>query len=63
MGESALSTILTNIGSFVTAAFGWVGTAVSTITTSGNELILISALVGMVGLGIGLARRLLKLRV
>lgn len=60
---SALSTILTNIGTFITSAFSWVGTAVSAITASGNEIIFISAAVGLVGLGIGLARRMLKLRV
>lgn len=63
MGEvSTMATILTNIGSFITSAFGWMTSAVSAITAEGNEIIFISAIVGFVGIGIGLLRRMFKLR-
>lgn len=52
------SFISTNITPVVTAAFGWVSTAVSTITTSGNELLLMAVVLPFVGLGVGLLRRL-----
>lgn len=51
-----MSTILTNVGSIVTAAVGWVGQFVDMIT--GNDLLLMFALVPIVGLGVGLLKRL-----
>lgn len=56
-----VSDILSNAGNVVTSAFGWVGTAVEAVTS--NPLILTSAVLGLVGLGIGITRRLLKLHV
>lgn len=56
-----VSDILTNAGTVVTSAFGWVRTAVEAVTS--NPLILTSAVLGLVGLGIGITRRLLKLHV
>lgn len=51
-----MSTILTNVGSIVTASVGWVGQFVDMIT--GNDLLLMFALVPIVGLGVGLLKRL-----
>lgn len=57
-----MSAIITNVTSLVTAAFGWVTTAVQTITASGNELLLMAVILPFVGLGIGLLRRLFGTR-
>lgn len=57
----AVGDILSSAGTVVTSAFGWVSTAVNAVTS--NPLILTSAVLGLVGLGIGITRRLLKLHV
>lgn len=57
-----MSDIITAVTSIVNAAFGWVGTAVSTITASGNELLLMAVVLPFVGLGIGLLKRLFGTR-
>lgn len=57
-----MSALITSITSIVTAAFGWVTTAVSTITATGNELLLMAVVVPFVGLGVGLLRRLIGTR-
>lgn len=57
----AVGDILSSAGTVVTSAFGWVSTAVTAVTS--NPLILTSAVLGLVGLGIGITRRLLKLHV
>lgn len=54
-----LATILSNIGSVFTSAMEWaaaVGTAVT-----GNPLLLVGVVMGFVGVGVGLFRRLLRL--
>lgn len=56
-----MASIITAIGSIVTAAATWVTSTVGVITAEGNELILFSALIGFVGVGIGLLRRFFKL--
>lgn len=53
-----LSTLLTDIGSIVTAALGWVTDVVSAIT--GNPLILLFVIFGFVGTGIGIFKRLTR---
>lgn len=58
---SAMSTIITNITSLVEASVDWIGTTVGAFTTQGNELLLFSALVGFVGVGIGLCKRIFKI--
>lgn len=58
-----MSTIIDNIGLIVEAVGDWVGDTIGIFTTSGNELLLFSALIGFVGIGIGLLRRLFKLHV
>lgn len=57
-----MNALITSITSIVTAAFGWVTTAVSTITATGNELLLMAVVVPFVGLGVGLLRRLIGTR-
>lgn len=63
MGETAitLSTILTDVGSVITSAFSWVEQPVNAITS--NPLLFLGCVgVPLVGLGIGLVRRIFKLR-
>lgn len=57
-----MTALISSITSIVTAAFGWVTTAVSTITATGNELLLMAVVVPFVGLGVGLLRRLIGTR-
>ena len=57
-----MSSLLTNIGLVFTEAIGWVGDVVSTITASGNELLLIFAIIPLVGLGVGLTKRLMNMQ-
>ena len=54
-----MGAILTSATSVITAAVGWMGTFISQITAAGNELLLVFVLVPLVGLGVGLARRML----
>lgn len=56
-----MSTILTNVGSVITAAIGWMGDFVDFITSSGNEIILLFIIIPFVGLAIGLIKRLISL--
>lgn len=58
---SVLATILSAIGSFVTSAVSWMTSFLGAITATGNELLLMFVVVGFVGLGIGLIRRLISL--
>lgn len=53
-----MDALLTAIGSIFTAAIGWVGTVASTIAST--PLLLMFAVIPMVGLGVGLFRRLLN---
>lgn len=63
MTPNPMASIITNIGLVVTAAVDWASTTLGAFTASGNELLLFSAIVGFVGIGIGLLRRLFKLHV
>ena len=54
-----MSTILSDVGSIVTAAVGWIGDYVGAIT--GNPLLLMFVVVAFVGLGVGLIRRIISL--
>lgn len=56
-----MATILSSIGSFITASTNWVGTVVGQITAEGNELLLVFVLTSFVGIGIGLVKRLIRL--
>lgn len=55
-----IEVLLTYIGQFITGAFGWVASVVTTVTS--NPLILCAVLVPFVGLGVGLLKRLLSAR-
>lgn len=54
-----MATLLTNVGSFITAAVGWMSEFVEPITTNPVLFIFVIA-VPLVGLGIGLLNRLIR---
>lgn len=54
-----MAAFLTAVGSVVTAAIGWMGDYVGAITTEGNEMLLLFIAIPLVGLGIGLIRRMI----
>lgn len=58
MEAVTISTILTNVGSIVTSAVTWVNSFVGTIV--GSPLLSLFCLIPVVGLGIGLLRRLIR---
>lgn len=53
--------IISSIGSLVTGAISWVTSFVGALTAEGNELLLAFVLVGFVGLGVGLIKRLIHM--
>lgn len=53
-----MSAIITSVGSVVTAAVGWVGQFVTVVED--NPIILLFTVLPLVGLGIGLLKRLLS---
>lgn len=55
----SLSAIINDIGSLVTGSVSWIGSFVGAITS--NPLILMFVIVGFVGLGVGLIKRLTRL--
>lgn len=58
----SMASIITAIGSLVTASVDWISTTVGAFTATGNEVLLFSLLVSFVGVGIGLTKRALRLR-
>ena len=58
MEVSAMSSFLETVGSVLTAAVGWVGTVIDTIT--GQPILLVYAAIPLVGLGVGLYKRLIS---
>lgn len=54
-----MDSLITNVGKVVSAGMDWLGEAVTTVTASGNELLLLCVTVGFIGTGIGLMRRLI----
>lgn len=58
MEAATLSSILTDITSVFTAAIGWVSTVGQTIT--GTPILMLFCGIPLVGLGVGLFRRLLN---
>lgn len=58
MEEVTMANVIAAIGQIFTAAMSWASTVASTI--AGNPLLLIFVLVPLVGLGIGIFRRLLN---
>lgn len=53
-----MATLIENITTIFTAAIGWVGTVAETV--SGEPLLLMGVIIGFVGLGVGLFKRLLN---
>ena len=53
-----MATLLSTITDVFTAAVGWVGTVGETI--AGNPLLLVGIVLGFIGVGISLFRRLLR---
>ena len=56
---ATVTTILSSISEVFNAAIGWVGTVGETIVE--NPLLLIFTTIGLVGLGVGLFKRLLHI--
>ena len=60
---TGMAALITAIGDFVTGAISWMGSYVSAITASGNEVLLLAVVcVPLVGLGAGLVRRLVSIK-
>lgn len=55
-----MSAIIADIGLVVTGAVSWMGQVVTFITE--NPLVLMGVIIGFVGLGVGLLRRVFGLR-
>lgn len=51
-----MAELLTTIGTVFTSAVGWVGTVATTI--SGEPLLLIGCVMGFIGVGVGLFKRM-----
>lgn len=60
MDSVTVSSLVGNAGDIVTAALGWVSSTVTTVV--GNPLILLFVILPLVGLGIGLFRRLINVQ-
>lgn len=56
--------LITTVGQLVTAVFGangWVSSVVSTVTASGNEILLIGFILSIGGYAVGVVKRLTRL--
>lgn len=62
MGTDPMTTIIGYITALVTASVSWITSTVGVFTASGNELLLFSAIVGFVGIGIGLCKRIFRIK-
>lgn len=58
MEPTGIAAILAIITQVVTAAISWVGSYIGCVMASGNELLAVFFCLPLVGLGIGLLRRL-----
>jgi len=58
MEGTTIATVLTGVGNIVTSGIEWVGDYASAIV--GNPLLLLFASLPLVGLGIGLIKRLVR---
>ena len=56
--EITVSTILNSVGSVFTSAVEWVGDVATTV--AGNPILLVFCVLPLVGLGVGLFKRLLS---
>jgi hypothetical protein len=61
MAETGMAAILSAVGSYVTAAVGWMGTVIGSITASGNELLLLGFIMAVSGFAVGLFHRLVRI--
>lgn len=60
---SGMAAVITAVGTLVTGAIGWMGDFVEAITASGNEILMLGCVcVPLVGLGVGLLKRLISVR-
>lgn len=57
-----MASIVTNITTLFTGAMTMAGTVGSTIVAEGNELLLAFVLIPVVGLGVGMFKRLVNIR-
>lgn len=57
---SGVTTFLSAIGSIVSSAVGWMGSYIGALTKSGNEMLLVFVALPLVGLGIGLIKRMIS---
>lgn len=55
-----ISTILDNVGDIFTSAIDWVGDVATVITS--NPILLLFTIIPLVGLGVGLFKRLLSVQ-
>lgn len=60
MDSVTVSSLVGNAGDIVIAALGWVSSTVTTVVS--NPLILLFVILPLVGLGIGLFRRLINVQ-
>lgn len=59
-----MADLVSAVGTLVTGAISWMGSYVSAITASGNEVLLMGVVaVPLVGLGAGLLKRLITTKV
>ena len=56
--EMTLASLLTDIGSVFTSAMSWMSSVATAV--SGNPLLLIGVIIGFIGVGVGLFKRLLN---
>lgn len=54
----SMEAILSSAGDMVTEALSWIGEVVTTIT--GNPLLLMFTVLPLIGLGVGLVRRIIR---
>lgn len=55
-----IATLLSSVGDIFTAAIGWVGDVAGAIT--GNPLLLLFCVLPLIGIGVGLFKRLLNVQ-
>lgn len=60
---SGMAALVAAVTSLVTAAISWMGSYISAITAEGNEMLLLCCVaVPLVGLGVGLVKRLITIK-
>lgn len=64
MEVTGMAALIQNVGLLVTGAISWMSEYVTSITAAGNEVLLLGAVaVPLVGLGVGLLKRLISTKV